>query len=162
MLEQRVLQWLPYLSAAQSSLAELDCMLSLATCAKEMKLVRPSVVADGGTIRVVNGWHPLLGGPDGAHLVPNDCELGGVSADRLVLLTGPNASGKTVYLRTVALIVCTRAAGRRTHTPPPAHTGAPPRHRRGSLAFASAAAAACAQTWRTSARSSRPRRRPSA
>ena len=37
-------------------------------------------------------------------LVPNDWELGSAS-ERLMLLTGPNASGKTVYLRTVALIV---------------------------------------------------------
>ena len=37
-------------------------------------------------------------------VVPNDCEIGS-DAERLMLLSGPNASGKTVYLRTVALVV---------------------------------------------------------
>ena len=42
--------------------------------------------------------------------IPNDCDLGvdtgrASSIKRLLLLTGPNASGKTVYLRTMAIVV---------------------------------------------------------
>ena len=55
----------------------------------------PSLAAAGGAAAAANA--PTA-------LVPNDCEIGSAS-ERLMLLTGPNASGKTVYLRTVAMIV---------------------------------------------------------
>ena len=144
-LEARVLQALPALLAAQCVLAELDCLLSLAACARDFGLTRPSLTEDD-VLEVRQGRHPLL------HMlvaqqVPNDCSLGGASEDggasgggprgggggprggggggprggggggsgggggggggepsRLLLLTGPNASGKTVYLRTMALV----------------------------------------------------------
>jgi DNA mismatch repair protein MSH5 len=109
-LERRLLTWLPLLRAAQLALAELDALLSLAICARDLRLTSPTLTEDAGTISICACWHPLLATSDvggASHaptLVPNDCELG--SADeRLMLLTGPNASGKTVYLRTVALVV---------------------------------------------------------
>ena len=112
-LEKRLLQWLPMLTKAQLALAELDALLSLATCAREMHLTRPTLTeSDAGTISIQGGWHPLVAalGVDGGRgrfgkqqpaLVPNDCEIGSAT-ERMMLLTGPNASGKTVYLRTVA------------------------------------------------------------
>ena len=68
-------------------------------------------------LRIKQGWHPLLQ-QRVSQLVPNDCSLGAgqtrrvdregrvqeSTSARLMLLTGPNASGKTVYLRTMALI----------------------------------------------------------
>ena len=92
-LEDRMVEWLPLLIAAQSALAELDCLLSLATSARELQLTKPTLTEhDTGTISIRGGWHPLLSALVGAPtLVPNDCELGS-SSERLMLLTGPNAA----------------------------------------------------------------------
>ena len=105
-LEEKVMGWAPLLRGAQRALAELDALLSLATIARDLQLSPPTIAEDdGGQIAIQGGWHPLLHVASGAHApVPNDCELGSES-ERLMLLTGPNGSGKTVYLRTVALIV---------------------------------------------------------
>jgi DNA mismatch repair protein MSH5 len=119
LLERRLLSWLPVLERAQSCLAELDALLSLAICARDLHLTPPTLTEDDtGTLCVRGAWHPLLAASadDGSGaprtLVPNDCELGSAS-ERLMLLTGPNASGKTVYLRTVALVVCALGCHRR-------------------------------------------------
>ena len=45
-LEQQVLAALPSLLAAQVVLAELDCLLSLAACARDLELVRPTMTED--------------------------------------------------------------------------------------------------------------------
>ena len=112
-LETELLKSLPALRAAQGTLSELDCLLSLASCARDLNLARPKLTSES-VLHVTQGWHPLLQ-QNVAQLVPNDCAIGVSSdhaqtsggdsiADRLILLTGPNASGKTVYLRTMALI----------------------------------------------------------
>ena len=111
-LEKRLMQLLPALEAAQSVLAELDCYMALALCAREFGFSKPRL-HDGIGVSIQQGWHPLLRQLV-PQLVPNDCTLGSESAGsasvdvatkRLLFLTGPNSSGKTVYLRTVALIV---------------------------------------------------------
>lgn len=85
--------------------SQLDAHLALACCARDLHLVKPTLVDDDTrAITIQSGWHPLLASDGAAALVPNDCEIG-TPTERLMLLTGPNASGKTVYLRTVALIV---------------------------------------------------------
>lgn len=105
-LETELLTALPALRAAQGTLAELDCLLSLASCARDLNLKRPTLTKDS-VLHVRQGWHPLVQRYV-PQFVPNDCSLGistpGDSESRLILLTGPNASGKTVYLRTMALI----------------------------------------------------------
>ena len=105
-VEEQLVSWLPSLLSAQSALAELDCLLALATAARDLQLVKPMVTEnDAGVIDIKGGWNPLLGCiGDSPSLVPNDCQIGSID-ERLMLLTGPNASGKSVYLRTVALIV---------------------------------------------------------
>ena len=108
-LETELLKALPALRAAQSTLAELDCLLSLASCARDLNLKRPTLTEEN-ILHVRQGWHTLVQ-QKVPQFVPNDCAIGVSSAsgresntDRLILLTGPNASGKTVYLRTMALI----------------------------------------------------------
>ena len=68
--------------------------------------VRRSTRAIGSTIRA--GRHPvvepLLARPGGEAFVPNDSELS-PEGPQLLVLTGPNMSGKSTYLRQVALIV---------------------------------------------------------
>ncbi|XP_067137660.1 mutS protein homolog 5-like isoform X3 [Centruroides vittatus] len=82
--------------------AELDCLISLALIAKEFNYIRPEITRDG-ILHIVKGRHPLQEHCVSS-FVPNDTKSGG-KYGKVKLLTGPNASGKSVYLKQVALIV---------------------------------------------------------
>lgn len=87
-------------------LASLDALLSLAQVAVERKYVRPTV-DDSLTLDIKQGRHPVLEKilPMGRY-VANDTRLEGDSEDhQLIILTGPNMSGKSSLLRQVAHIV---------------------------------------------------------
>lgn len=90
--------------AASRALAQIDVLLSLAEVAARYGYVRP-VLNTGTAIVIREGRHPVVErslGFDG--FVPNDTYL--CSDDtQIVILTGPNMSGKSTYLKQVALIV---------------------------------------------------------
>jgi len=92
------------IQALSQAVAELDVFLSLADVAERHRYCKPSVV-DSDELSIREGRHPVLEEvlPAGT-LVANDLELDG--RDRQILiLTGPNMSGKSTYLRQTALIV---------------------------------------------------------
>jgi DNA mismatch repair protein MutS len=64
------------------------------------------VVDESDEIEIVKGRHPVVESllPDGERFVPNGVSLNR-GADRLLIITGPNMAGKSVYIRQVALIV---------------------------------------------------------
>ena len=70
--------------------------------------VRPTFSRDG-PIAVQNGHHPMLDAAMGGGCVPNNAFLS--SAASLVLVAGPNAAGKSTYLRQVALLALLAHAG---------------------------------------------------
>jgi DNA mismatch repair protein MutS len=89
------------------AIAELDVYASLAEVAVQRRYVRPELVESesGAVLDICSGRHPvveasLLEDP----FVPNDTSLGG-GTEPLAILTGPNMSGKSTYLRQTALIV---------------------------------------------------------
>lgn len=87
------------------SVARLDAFLSLAQVATERNFTCPEV-DESQIIDIKNGRHPVLESilPMGKY-VANDVLLKGSSQDhQLIVLTGPNMSGKSSYLRQVALI----------------------------------------------------------
>jgi DNA mismatch repair protein MutS len=90
------------------ALAEVDVLASLANIAALRNYCRPSFVADGGELEIVEGRHPVIeqqelaGGSE--RFVPNDLYLNS-STHNILLLTGPNMGGKSTYLRQTALIV---------------------------------------------------------
>ena len=92
---------------AANRVATLDALASLAEVARRNRWVRPEV-DDGECLEIKGGRHPIvesvLGrqGLDG--FVPNDTRLD-PGGQQILLLTGPNMSGKSTYLRQVALIV---------------------------------------------------------
>ena len=92
------------LTQAARVLAELDTLTSLAKVAALNNYVRP-VVDEGDIIDIREGRHPVVEHtlPDGERFVPNDTAL--TRDQRLLILTGPNMSGKSVYIRQTALIV---------------------------------------------------------
>ncbi|GAB4136150.1 MAG: hypothetical protein Fur0015_08660 [Ignavibacteriales bacterium] len=83
----------------------LDCFLSLAECAEAYNYVKPEVT-NGEEIIIKNGRHPVVERILKAEekFTPNDCYLSN-NENQIILLTGPNMAGKSVYLRQTGLIV---------------------------------------------------------
>ncbi len=92
-----------------SAAAEIDVALALGQAAAERGYVRPSFTEEP-RLRIVGGRHPVVEAALGpGTFVPNDCELG--PSRQILILTGPNMSGKSTYLRQVALIALMAQAG---------------------------------------------------
>ncbi|MBO4555769.1 MAG: DNA mismatch repair protein MutS [Elusimicrobiales bacterium] len=85
--------------------AELDVFYSFAEAAVIYEFTRPEIVSDG-TILLEDGRHPVVERllPSGEY-VPNDLSIGGPDNGNVIILTGPNMSGKSVYLRQAAVAV---------------------------------------------------------
>jgi DNA mismatch repair protein MutS len=89
------------LLATARALARLDVFASLAEVAHARGHVRPVVDRDDA-LTIVEGKHPVLEARLGSPVTPNDLALDRDA--RIVILTGPNMAGKSVYLRQTALI----------------------------------------------------------
>lgn len=83
----------------------LDCFLSLAECAEAYNYVKPEVNEED-TIDIKQGRHPVVERilPPGDKFTANDCLMSN-SDNQIIILTGPNMAGKSVYLRQIGLIV---------------------------------------------------------
>ncbi|MCX6380597.1 MAG: DNA mismatch repair protein MutS [Armatimonadetes bacterium] len=89
--------------AVARAISELDVVVGFAEVALRNHYVCPEV-HDEDSLRIVGGRHPVIEhiGMGGAY-IPNDCAFD--PASRMYVITGPNMSGKSSYLRQVALIV---------------------------------------------------------
>lgn len=86
-----------------SVLSELDVLLSFAEVAEKRNYVKP-VFHNGKALDIKNGRHPVVEKMmDHSLYVPNSCEL--AEDANMLLITGPNMSGKSTYMRQVALTV---------------------------------------------------------
>ena len=85
-------------------IAHLDCLQSFATVAMERGYCRPEVT-NQSVINIKEGRHPVVEKIIGReNYVPNDAYLDN-SLQQQIILTGPNMTGKSTYMRQVALIV---------------------------------------------------------
>lgn len=82
----------------------VDCLLSLAVAAERFKYVRP-VVDDSLTLKITEGRHPVIERrlPPGEPYISNSVELD-CDKHQVLMITGPNMSGKSALLRQTALI----------------------------------------------------------
>ncbi|MBQ8296001.1 MAG: DNA mismatch repair protein MutS, partial [Clostridia bacterium] len=92
------------LKTVSASLAMLDCLVSLATVAKERRYVRPKILESGKTLAITDGRHPVVEAISKERFIPNDVLLDN-GDHRCAIITGPNMAGKSTYMRQVALIV---------------------------------------------------------
>ena len=85
--------------------ARIDCLQSFATLARQRRYVRPKL-DDGSRIEIKQGRHPVLETlmPVGEEYIPNDIMLDDDN-QQIIMITGPNMSGKSALLRQTALIV---------------------------------------------------------
>ena len=85
------------------AVAAIDVLAGLAEIAVYQNYCCPEMV-EGREINIVEGRHPVVEQSLGeGFFVPNSAQLGGDNPD-LIILTGPNASGKSCYLRQIGLI----------------------------------------------------------
>ncbi len=108
-LRSRVAEYVGRLQALADTLAKCDCLAALAYVAKRRNYVRPKMTS-GGELIINEGKHPVLGEMLGAEFVSNDVELGNRGGD-VVVITGPNMSGKSTYIRQAALLVLMAQTG---------------------------------------------------
>ena len=90
----------PLLRTARA-VGTIDALASLAGVAHERGYVRPEI-DDGAALAIVDGRHPVLEAA-GSPFTPNDVALDPAGC-QIMILTGPNMSGKSVFMRQVALI----------------------------------------------------------
>ena len=112
-IEQRIYaDIIAHISRSLSSLlrdaavvARIDCLQSFARLACERRYVRP-VLDDGKLIDIRQGRHPVIETllPVGEEYVPNDVMLDD-KEQQIMMITGPNMSGKSALLRQTALII---------------------------------------------------------
>jgi DNA mismatch repair protein MutS len=102
-----VIQHAGRLAAAAEAVGELDALQSLAEVGRRDGWVRPRVES-GEALEIRGGRHPvvesMLRARGEGDFVPNDAVLD-AGGTRILLITGPNMSGKSTYLRQVALLV---------------------------------------------------------
>ena len=103
LLDQLQLAINPIQHSAQA-IARLDCLLSFTQTARQHKYCRPDVT-EKNELRIIQGRHPVIEQhlPLGEEYVANDLFLD-KETQQIIILTGPNMSGKSALLRQTAII----------------------------------------------------------
>ena len=86
-------------------IGKIDCFLSFAITASKFNFCKP-VFNDSNNIQIVQGRHPVIEQnlEDGEIFIPNDIELD-QDKQQIMMISGPNMSGKSAILRQTALII---------------------------------------------------------
>ncbi len=85
-------------------LAVVDVLATFAVLAQKENYVKPKL-QNSGEIKIIDGRHPVVEKVlEDSQFVPNDTLLNNTD-HQLLLITGPNMAGKSVYMRQTALIV---------------------------------------------------------
>ncbi len=104
-LVQGAMTFIPRIQKNAITTATVDCLFSMAQVAEEYRYVRP-VVDDSMKISITEGRHPVIERrlPAGEPYISNSVELDS-NGHQILMITGPNMSGKSALLRQTALIV---------------------------------------------------------
>lgn len=104
-LVSNLIDYVPAIQLNSNLLAQIDCLLSLNKVAAENNYVRPEI-NDGDAIEIKEGRHPVIEKqlPIGESYIANDVSLNN-ETQQIIIITGPNMSGKSALLRQTALIV---------------------------------------------------------
>ncbi len=102
LLLDKLLESLFDLQTSSTALAELDVLNNFAERADTLKFYPPEFT-DKNYIEIIEGRHPVVDAVQDAPFIPNDLKLN--RNKRMLLITGANMSGKSLYMRQTALIV---------------------------------------------------------
>ncbi len=106
-----ILEYIPPIQLNSTLIARLDCLQSFAVISEENNYIRP-VLNDSRILDITEGRHPVIEKQlaVGESYVPNDLVLD-TEDQQIIILTGPNMSGKSALLRQTALIVLMAQTG---------------------------------------------------
>ncbi|CAM1358167.1 DNA mismatch repair protein MutS [Tenacibaculum soleae] len=104
-LVQFIIDYVQPVQQNAQNVAKIDGLLSFATLAMDNNYVRP-IMDDSTDIEIKNGRHPVIEKqlPIGEEYIANDVVLNR-NQQQIIMITGPNMSGKSAILRQTALIV---------------------------------------------------------
>ena len=99
----KIHEYIPRLQRVANTLSDIDVFISLSDVAEEYGYVKPDF-NDNNVIDIVDGRHPIVERNVSADsYISNDCKV--EKDENILLITGPNMSGKSTYMRQLALIV---------------------------------------------------------
>jgi DNA mismatch repair protein MutS len=100
-LREKVKQYIPRLQTLAKRISELDVLQCFATVSENRHYSKPQF-SQTGELFIKNGRHPVVEKVmDSQEYVPNDCYFN--EERQMLLITGPNMSGKSTYMRQIAL-----------------------------------------------------------
>ncbi|QRX64931.1 DNA mismatch repair protein MutS [Dysgonomonadaceae bacterium zrk40] len=103
-LVEDILNYIPAIQVDAALIARIDCLLAFATAAGQYRYIRP-MINRSDTIEIHNGRHPVIERelPPDEPYIANDLFLDN-DTQQIIIITGPNMSGKSALLRQTALI----------------------------------------------------------
>ena len=107
-IREKVKEYIPSLQKISEVLSELDVILSFTVIAENNNFIKPKIT-DKRNISIKNGRHPVVEAVQKKEYVPNDVIMN--ERTNILLITGPNMSGKSTYMRMIAIIVILNQIG---------------------------------------------------
>lgn len=103
-VRETIKQYIERLQNLAKTVAAIDVLQSFATISEKYHYTRPIMAANSQEISLIEGRHPVVEKVLGQQTyVPNSVEMG--QDNEILLITGPNMSGKSTYMRQLALTV---------------------------------------------------------
>ena len=107
-IKDEVKKYISSLQKVSSKIAYYDVMQSFATIAEDNNFIRPTI-NDNNTIEIIGGRHPVVESVIEGEYIDNDVILD--SNTNILIITGPNMSGKSTYMRELGIIIILNQMG---------------------------------------------------
>ena len=107
-IKEEVKKYISSLQRVSNYIAYYDVMQSFATVAEESNFVKPTINEDG-IVEIIDGRHPVVESVIDGEYIDNDVILD--SETNILIITGPNMSGKSTYMREAGIIAILNQIG---------------------------------------------------
>ena len=107
-IKEEVKRYIPKLQKASAKIAFYDVMQSFATIAEEHNFVKPTI-NENSIVEIIKGRHPVVESVINTEYIDNDIIMN--ENTNILIITGPNMSGKSTYMREFGIIVILNQIG---------------------------------------------------
>ena len=107
-IKEEVKRYISKLQKASAKIAYYDVMQSFATIAEEHNFIKPTI-NENSTVEIIKGRHPVVESVISTEYIDNDIVMN--EKTNILIITGPNMSGKSTYMREFGIIVILNQIG---------------------------------------------------